>query len=98
MRLVIVSGSLSAPLKHLQRLLERHKTDRPGPPTKNESDAFDHLVEMMGVLTERQRELVLRCGVICELAVEELHDTGSREAVGFLGHVVIFRRRLHRFQ
>ncbi|NOJ64359.1 MULTISPECIES: NACHT domain-containing protein [unclassified Arthrobacter] len=88
LRLVIVAGSLSGPMKVLQRVLERHKSDQPGPPTAGEAGALAVLDELLSELTVAQRALVLRCGVICELAVEELEHTGSREAVGYLGSVV----------
>lgn len=86
--LVIVSGQLSGPMQNLQRVLERQRTGQPGPPTEEEADIFEHLLELLSVLTEKQREFVLRRAVICELAVEELHDRDNRLAIAFMRQVV----------
>ncbi|MFJ5695921.1 hypothetical protein ACIP9X_18985 [Arthrobacter sp. NPDC093125] len=87
-RFVIVSGSLSGPLRDLQKALERHRSDLPGPPTKGESEALSYLDELLSVLTLEQKEKVLRCGVLCELAVEELHHSDARVGALYLRPLV----------
>ncbi|WP_157769027.1 hypothetical protein [Pseudarthrobacter sulfonivorans] len=87
-RFVIVSGSLSGPLRDLQKALERHRSDLPGPPTKGEAEALSYLDGLLNVLTPEQKELVLRCGVLCELAVEELHHADARIGALYLRSLV----------
>jgi hypothetical protein len=87
-RFVIVSGSLSGPLRDLQKALERHRSDLPGPPTKGEAEALSYLDGLLNVLTSEQKELVLRCGVLCELAVEELYHADARIGTLYLRSLV----------
>ncbi|UPO76839.1 hypothetical protein [Arthrobacter sp. Helios] len=87
-RLVIVAGSLSAPMKNLQAVLLREKTDQPGPPNQAERDALDYLNGKLNGLDPNQRVMVLKCAVICELAVEEPSFSDAVNAINGLRLVV----------
>jgi len=87
-RLVIVAGSMSGPMGTLKRVLEQHKTDRPGPPTAADAAALAELEELLDGLTAGQIERVLRCGVIHELAVEQPSEPGALQATSHLRGLV----------
>ncbi|WP_457029307.1 NACHT domain-containing protein [Kitasatospora sp. P5_F3] len=87
-RLVIVAGSLSRPMKDLQRVLNRERTDHPGTPTGAEASILSRVRALLGDLDEPRRDLVLSCAVIWELRVEEPDDPDSQQAMNHLRHVV----------
>lgn len=78
--LVIVTGSLSGPLKVLQRVLRRLKTDRPASLTGKEQAELDHLRALLTSLGDEARAKVLRCASIHVIEVEETDEAGAREA------------------
>jgi hypothetical protein len=87
-RLVVAAGSLSDSVKDMQRALERHKADVVGPPTEREAVALRYLDDLLDGLTDEQRAAVLKCAVIWELAVEEPHEMGARQAASYLTRVL----------
>lgn len=88
-RLVIVAGTLSGPMKDLQRVLNRERTDHPGARTGAESRVLSNVRGLLGTLSEAERALVLRCAVIWELWVEEPEEPGSQQAIQYLRSVVV---------
>ncbi|MEU3006587.1 NACHT domain-containing protein [Streptomyces sp. NPDC007020] len=87
-RLVIVSGTLSGPMRKLQQVLNRERTDHPGSPTKEEAEVLADVQALLGALDEPERALALKCAVIWELRVEEPDEPESQMAIGHLRHVV----------
>lgn len=87
-RLVIAAGTLSRPMRHLRRVLNRERTDRPGSPTEGEARILATVLELLGDLDEAERELVLKCAAIWELQVEEPGEPGAQQAINHLRHVV----------
>lgn len=87
-RLVIVSGTLSGPMRKLQQVLNRERTDHPGSPTKEEAEVLADVRALLGALSEPERTLALKCAVIWELRVEEPDDPDSQMAMGHLRRVV----------
>ncbi|MFJ4615558.1 NACHT domain-containing protein [Streptomyces griseus] len=87
-RLVIVSGTLSEPMRKLQQVLDRERTDHPGSPTGGEHRILEGVRGLLGGLDESERALALKCAVIWELRVEEPDDAESQMAIGHLRHVV----------
>ena len=86
-RLVIVTASMSEPMRRIQRVLERYKTDLPGGLTKGERDALGPLSDRLEELTSQQREFLLRCALIHQLEVDAPEDAGSREAALLLDRI-----------
>ncbi len=84
--LVIVTGSVSGPLRVLQGVLRRLKTDRPAALTDKETVELDHLRGLLGALDAREQEKVLKCASIHVLEAEEPEDAGAREAALLLAH------------
>lgn len=87
-RLVIVAGTLSGPMKTLQQVLNRGRTDHPGAPTKSEANVLATVRKLLDHLSKGEQDLVLKCAVIWELKVEEPSEPGSLQAIGHLRHVV----------
>jgi hypothetical protein len=87
-RLMIVAGTLSGPMRDLQRVLNRERTDHPGSPTKHEAEIVARVRKLLGDLNEPERKLVLKCAVIWELRVEEPDEPGAQQAIDHLRHVV----------
>ncbi|MEU3544880.1 NACHT domain-containing protein [Streptomyces paromomycinus] len=87
-RLVIVAGALSGPMRHLQQVLDRGRTDHPGAPTKPEAHVLKAVRRLLGALDEQEQDRVLKCAVIWELQVEEPDDPGAQLAMNYLRHVV----------
>jgi hypothetical protein len=86
--LVIVTGELSGPLKVLQGVLRRLKTDRPAALTGKEEAELQHLRTLLEPLGERDQATVLKCASMHVLEVEEPEDTGAREATLLLTRFV----------
>ncbi|MEJ2854246.1 MULTISPECIES: hypothetical protein [unclassified Saccharothrix] len=87
-RLVIVAGALSGPMRALAAVLERNRLAHPGAPTAAEAEILGHVEELMAELDADQRDAVLRCAVIRELAVEETDHADSQTAIAHLRDVV----------
>lgn len=87
-RLVLVSGSVSSPVKVLGQVLERHKRAVSGSLTPTEQELLDELVGYLRPLNDEQIGVVLRCAVVHELDVETVERSGSREAVVALDRIV----------
>ncbi|MFE6481765.1 NACHT domain-containing protein [Streptomyces sp. NPDC057757] len=87
-RLVIVSGTLSGPMRKLQQVLNRERTDHPGSPTEDEARVLAGVRNLLGDLDESERARALKCAVIWELRVEEPDDPEAQLAIGHLRHVV----------
>lgn len=87
-RLTIVSSDLSRPMEALSRVLDRYKTDSPGALTSAEDAVLTHLNERLSGLTDEQRNLVLRCGSIHKVEVEEEHFSDAREGALLLTRIV----------
>lgn len=88
-RFVIVGGQLSGPIKDLQQVLKRNQTDLPGPPTKAEAESIAYLRGLLKDLTPEQEDVILRCGVICELSVEDVTDSDAKLAAHYLQQVTL---------
>jgi hypothetical protein len=84
-RLVIASGSLNGPMQHLRTVLDRRRLSPAGPATAAQKEILDHVIDLLGDLTTKQRNAVLDAAVIWELAVEEPDQPGAREALSHLG-------------
>lgn len=87
-RLVIVAGELNGSMKHLQRVLDRERTDHAGAPTGPEDGELKGVRKLLGALDKQKQDLVLKCAVIWELQVEEPGDLGAQLAVNHLRFVV----------
>ncbi|MFB7539137.1 NACHT domain-containing protein [Streptomyces zaomyceticus] len=87
-RLVIVSGTLTGPLRHLRTVLKREKTDHPGSRTKEESSILSVVEEFLTDLSVSERESVLRCAVIWELRVEHPDESDAQQGIQHMRHVV----------
>ncbi|WP_405898297.1 hypothetical protein OG242_12865 [Streptomyces sp. NBC_00727] len=59
-RLVIVSGTLSEPMRKLQQVLDRERTDHPGSPTGGEHRILEGVRGLLGGLDESERALASR--------------------------------------
>lgn len=88
-RFVIVGGQLSGPIRALQQVLKRNQSDLAGPPTKAEAEALAYLEDLLVDLTPEQRNVVLQCGVICELSVEDPADNDAKLATHYLSQLVL---------
>lgn len=86
--LVIVTGELSGPLRVLQGLLRRLKTDLPAALTGQEVAELQHLRTLLESLAEGDQAKVLKCATIHVLEVEEPEDAGAREAALLLKQFV----------
>ena len=87
-RLVIVTGSMSGPMRVLGQALDRYKTDLPGGLTDAERDALARLDVALDGLTADQREIVRKCALIHQLDVEEPFLEQSREGIVLLTRIV----------
>jgi hypothetical protein len=86
--LVIVTGSVSGPIRVLQGALRRLKTDRPAALTDREAAELQHLRGLLGSLEEGDQEKVFKCASIHVLEAEEPEDAGAREAAVLLAQFV----------
>lgn len=87
-RIVIAGGSLSGTIRHLGVVLERARTSQPGALTKVEAAALAALTDQLTDLTQSQRDNLLACAVIWQIAVENPDEAGSQVAMSQLRHVV----------
>lgn len=87
-RLVVVSGSVSGPLKVLARVLDRLRTDESGALTQAERAQLDRIVALTPDLTVEQRDMMLRCGVISQIDAAEESSPAAALARSLLKHVV----------
>lgn len=87
-RLVIVAGELSGPMRALAAILERNRLAHPGAPTAAEAEILGHVEQLLEELDADQRDVVLRCAVIRELAVEEIDHADSQTAIANLRDAV----------
>jgi hypothetical protein len=87
-RLILVTSSMPGWIRNLKAVLERFKTDRPGPSTVAEASALGYLESQLAGLTPAQYEAVLKSAMIHLLFVEEPEVQHSREACRLLDEVV----------
>lgn len=83
-RLVIASGSLNGPMRNLRTALDRRRLSPAGPATAAQEEILDHVIDLLGDLTAKQRNAVLDAAVIWEIEVEETDQPGAREALSHL--------------
>jgi len=87
-RLVIVTGTLSGPMRDLQRLLRRYSGDTVGGLTRSEYGIFARLDVHLGGLLPEQRAALLKCASIFDLDVEEPMSADARVATAVLAGTV----------
>jgi hypothetical protein len=87
-RLVIVTGQMSDPMRHLQRALSRQRMAISGAPTPKEMEILQHVEGLLYELNASQRKLVLKCAAIWELSVEEIQDGDAQHAISYLQGIV----------
>ncbi|MFD8491861.1 hypothetical protein [Amycolatopsis sp. NPDC059657] len=87
-RLVLVSAELPSKMRHLRQALNRQRQKIPGDLSEPERKAYESVESLLTELTDEQRQRVLACAVIWELAVEEPDHASAREAISNLRAVV----------
>lgn len=88
-RFVIVGGKGSKSIQTLAAVLDRCKSEMVGAHTDKEAEAIRRLRQDLGDVSDSEFDLILKCGVIRILDVEEEGSPGASSARAVLRHVLL---------